>query len=330
MKKTFVAMLTATAIFFSQSVAFANTTIEKAKTLYDLGLLKGTGSSFSEDNLDLDRNATRAEACTTIVRMLGKEEKANYQQNPHPFNDVPQWASNNIGWLYENYLVNGVGDTYFGAQDIATVQQFSAMLLRVLGFSDSKWDFAYDNATQFASDYGLIPPNLTWQYELSRETMVIMCYNALKSNIKNSNRKLIKKLCDEGAVSTYVAESSGILKPPSLSDAFPGVEETLGNIRVYNRGNYYEIQFRNPAEEYGLRIFVLEDGGIMKEISLHGNDEYFTKGEISYFGGGKAGFLSSLYVYGLDMGKPYSFIVVKTSSEGSNYETYGKSSICHN
>lgn len=331
MKKAFVAMLTATAIFFSQSLAFAGESLEKAKALYSLGIIKGTGDTFSEESLNLDRNATKAEACTTIVRLLGKEEKASYQQNSHPFNDVPLWASNNIGWLYENYLVNGTSDTYFGAQDIATVQQFSAMLLRVLGFSDTNGeDFSYDQATSFASNYGLIPANLTWQYELSRETMVIMCYNALKSNIKNSNRKLIKKLCDEGAVDSCVAESSGILKPPSLSDAFPDVEENLGDIRVQNKGNHFEIQFRNPAEEYGLRVFVLEDGGVMKEIPLYGNDEYITKGEISYIGGGKAGYLSSLYVHGLDMWKPYSFIVIKTSSEGENYKTYGKSSICHN
>jgi len=330
MKKSLVAIFTAVTIFFSQPVVFANTSLEKAEILYNLGIIRGTGNGFSEESLALGRNATKAEASTTIVRMLGKEEKANYQQNPHPFNDVPQWASNNVGWLYENYLVSGVSDTYFGAQDIATVQQFSAMLLRVLGFSEAKWDFEFNQATNFASNYGLIPANLTWQYELSRETMVIMCYNALKSNLKNSNRKLIKKLCDEGAVDSYIAETCGLLKPPSLSDSFPDVEETLGDIRVYNRGNHYEIQFRNPAEEYGLRVFALEDGGVMKEIPLYGNGEHFTKGEISYLGGGKAGYLTSLYVHGLAMWKPYSFIVIKTSSEGPNYETYGKSSTCHN
>ena len=67
MKKAFVAMLTATAIFFSQSLAFAGESLEKSKALYSLGIIKGTGDTFSEESLNLDSNATKAEACTTIV-----------------------------------------------------------------------------------------------------------------------------------------------------------------------------------------------------------------------------------------------------------------------
>ena len=54
-------------------------------------------------------------------------------------------------------------------------------------------------------------------------------------------------------------------------------------------------------------------------------DFYFEKGEISYPNGSAAGYISELYLYGLDMNKKYSFIVLKTTSEGDLYLSVGKS-----
>lgn len=326
MKKSILSIALIIAVCLSQITVFAGSTIDNAKVLYDMGLLKGSGSSFSEESLELTRNATRAEACTTIVRMLGKEAKANYQQNPHPFADVPQWASNNIGWLYENYLVNGVSDTYFGAGDIATVQQFATMLLRVLGFNDSEGDFSFNTAVDTAKNYGILNAAMANRYELSREDMINMCYNALILNIKNSNRKLIAKLCDEKAVNKQLAENNGLLKEPTLSDSFANIPENLGQITVINSGGHYRIKLATPAEEYGLRVYVKEDGGLMKEIPYYG-DEYMQKGKISYPGGSAAGYVSDITVYGLDTSKTYSFIVIKTTSEGEFYQIVGKSTV---
>lgn len=320
-------------VFISFSLlpsVFAASVEEQAKVLYDLGLLKGTQSSFSIEALRLDRNSTRAESCTTIVRMLGKEEKAHYQQNPHPFNDVPAWASDYIGWLYENYLVNGAGASYFGAQDITTVQQFSTMLLRVLGYDDSQGDFSYDNAVNFALSKNLIDSNIASHWELSRSDMITMCYTSLRLNIKNSNRTLARKLCDEGAINESLAKSLGILSTPTLSDSFPDVPENLGNIQVSALSNSINIHLLNDVEHFGIRIFMKEDNsGVIKEIKSSGN-VYFEKGTITYKNGGAAGYISDLYIYGLDSSKKYSFIVVKTSSEGDFYMTTGKSSVGNN
>ncbi len=332
MKKSILAIFMVAVMLFSGVTAFADQTVDRAKVLYDMGLLKGTGSYFSVEGLELSRNTTRAEACTTIVRMLGKEEKVNYQQNPHPFGDVPAWAGNYVGWLYENYLVNGVSDTYFGAQDIITVQQFSTMLLRVLGYDDSRGDFSYANAVNFAIGCGLIDSEIASHWELSRKDMINMCYTALRLNLKNSARTLIKKLCDEGAVSKTVAENTGIMKEASISDAFPDVPQTLGRISVLAEGGKFTIRFSNPAEEYGLRVFVKEKGGVLQEAALPGNSGSIRleKGEITYPSGSAAGYVSELYVYGLSSGKEYSFIVIKTSSEGALYSIFGKSAEAHN
>ena len=295
-----------------------------ARALYDLRLLKGTGDSFSMEALNLDRDATRAEVCITLLRMLGKEEKANYQANPHPFGDVPGWASNCIGWLYENWLVNGVSDTYFGAQDTATVQQFSAMTLRALGYSEQDGDFDYSNAVEKAVSVGLFDGTVASVYELSRRDMILIISRAMRANICNSSRTLIEKLCDDGAVDRAAAEQSGFLKTKALSDAFADIPENLGGITLSGRQGAVKIHFNKRAEHYGLRVFYAEKGGTVTEIPSSGT-LYFEKGDISYAEGTAAGYVEDLYVYGLDTSREYSFIVIKSTSEGNNYVVTGKS-----
>ena len=330
MKKALSLIMFFCLAFSAFTIASAETVEEKAKVLFDLGLLKGTQTEFSTESLELDRNATRAEICTTIVRMLGKEEKSHYQQNPHPFNDVPDWASEYVGWLYENYLVNGVSDTYFGAEDIATVQQFSTMLLRVLGYDDSQGDFSYVNSVAFSKSKALLDAEIASHYELSRSDMISMCYNALRLNIKNSNRTLARKLCDEGSLNESLAKELGVLDGVTLSDSFPEVEENLGNITVSQSQGQFTIHLSAPLEHYGVRIFIKENNSsAIQEIKSSGN-VYFQKGNIEYINGSAAGYISELYVYGLDASKKYSFIVVKTTSEGELYYITGKSSVAEN
>lgn len=307
------------------TIAAETDTVKNARDLYDLGLLKGTGTSFSEEGLALDRNATRAEICVTIVRMLGKEAKAAYQQNGHPFADVPAWASDCVGWLYENYLVNGVGPTYFGAQDIATVQQFSAMLLRVLGYNDSRGDFAYENATNVAIAIGLTEADAVYKYELSRKDMINMCHRALRLPIQNSTRFLIRKLCEEGAVDSAAATKLGLLVPPSVSDAFKDVPQNIGGISVSQDGGAIRIHLDTPLEHYGVRVFMQDTAGSgAREVKYQGTP-YMQKGEIEYIGGGSSGYIRDIYIYGLDVSRKYEFIVLKTSSEAELYQTWGKS-----
>lgn len=128
--------------------------------------------------------------------MLGNDEKARYQKNPHPFYDVPKWASDYVGWLYENYLVTGHSDTYFGANDTATLSQFCAMMLRVLGYYESEGDFEYNNAVSFALSVGLIDQSMVYKYELVRSDMVKICLKSLSLPMKNSYRILAEKLRD--------------------------------------------------------------------------------------------------------------------------------------
>lgn len=328
MKKV-ITLLLMISILFSTVNVMAYDINSEAKALYEIGMLKGTAGSFSVDNLELDRYATRSEVCVTVIRLLGKEEKALYQKNTHPFKDVPDWATYYVGWLYENYLVNGLSDTYFGGNDSATVRQFSAMLMRVLGYDDSEGDFEYSKVVKFAYEKGILRSSSDPGY-LTRELMIDMSYRALTANIKNSSRKLIDKLCDEKVVKESLAISLGLKKEASISDSFANLPENLGGISVKKSGDAFKISFDSSVEHFGVRVFVKEKGtGSIREIAYDG-DAYLKKGTKTYKNGGSAGYISEIYVYGLDLSGKYEFIVIKTSSESSSYQMVSKSGVAEN
>ncbi len=323
--KRIIALFASLIVFAMAIPSYAVSIEEQSEVLYNLGLLRGVGNEFKIEDMELERNATRAEACITIVRMLGKEEKAKWQKNPHPFKDVPAWASDSIGWLYENYLVNGISDTYFGSADIATAGQFSTMLLRVLGYDDSEGDFSYSEAVQFAKGKGLVDSVTESHWELSREDMVKMCYKALSTPCKNSRRTLIRKLCDEKAIEESVAVGVGLLKEISIDDNFSDVKNTLGEIEAQWHGKRLVITFENKVEHYGIRMFMRSvDGNTVTEIPYEG-DVYFEKGEKSYRKNDPASYIEDLYVYGLEREGEYELIVIKTTSEDEFYKIVGKS-----
>jgi len=324
MRKIYAIVLVILIIFTVDIAANADSVTDKAEVLYNLGLLKGTDSSFSVEGLELSRSAKRIEICVTVVRMLGKEEKALYQENSHPFSDVPDWANPYVGWLYENYLVNGVNDNYFGTDSTATTKQFCAMILRVLGYSEAEGHFEYNDAVKLALEKRIITQKMAYKDILSRENMVIICYNALNTTIRNSKKTLITKLCDDAAVDREKAEMYGVLKKANLTDAFPNVPETLGGITVYRAGSYLTLVFDKPVEEYGIRLYMMGSNGILREVKEEGYP-FFKKGEKKYVSGGAAGYIEELYIYNLPYGQRTSFIVVKTSSEGEIFNLLGKS-----
>ena len=320
--KKLLALVLALTILFSlgcQSAdTYADPTVSAAKALFDLGLLKGTGDTFSEEAMDLERIATRAELSVTVTRMLGKDEKAKYQQNPHPFTDVPDWASDYVGWLYENYLVNGNSDTYFGADENASIRQFCTMMLRVLGYSDADGDFSYDKAKEFAKEVGLLAPDQMTKSELYRSDMVRICHKALTTPLKNSNRLLCTKLMDEKVFTPAQAAAVGLNTVRSaLADYFVNSEENLPVATARKSGSTVKISFGSPVEEYGVRVFYTSsDSPSVKELPV-------TKGKVSYQGA--TGYISNLTV--TVSGENIELIVIKASSEGALYKIRGKSNI---
>jgi len=180
-------------------------TLEKAQALSALGLFKGKTLPDGSVDFALEDGADRATAATMLVRLLGKEAKAQAQMNAGtlkcPFSDVGQWkwAQANVTWLYENNYVNGSGGAYAGTAPI-DAQAFAAMVLRSLGYSETTGDFAYAGALDFAVSKGLLTAEQRSQFSASfvRGGMVEMCYNALDLTMRDSSRTLRAKLTDDG------------------------------------------------------------------------------------------------------------------------------------
>lgn len=302
MKKITAALLSL-AMLFGGAVSAGS-----ADTLASLGLFKGTDKGY-----ELERTATRAEIAVTLVRVLGKEEKALMQQNPHPFADVPDWAAPYIGYLYENYLVSGISDSEFGTYLSASRRQFVTMLLRALGYSDTKGDFSYENALHFASDIKLVSNGNANDAELLRSEMTDLSKEALAQHLKGARRTLAQKLCLEHVFSEAAAIEAGVIKHFDSSEMFSDIPAALGRADARIDGTDIIISLEKKTENYGLRLYCAEGDGYYYEIKTNGYP-YFEKDTI-YANGDPATYSQIITVHGLPLNKKYSFIIAKTSSE---------------
>jgi len=202
---------------------------EKADALNALGLFKGKGTlEDGSPDYALGDRASRSEAATMLIRLLGQERKAKAQFDSgairDPFTDVPAWAEANVTWLYENSYVNGIGGSLYGGggENTVTAQQFAAMVLRSLGYQESAGDFTYARALDFAVKTGLLTSaqRSAWEQDFRREGMVEMCYNALYTNMRRSELTLLTKLTRDGVF--LQTPEAGAQRSLSLSLKYKG------------------------------------------------------------------------------------------------------------
>ncbi len=316
-------------------VAFAYTEeqLDAAHVLFDVGMMKGNSDAFSAEGMNLDSYTTRAELAVTVTRLLGKEQKAKYQQNPHPFGDVPDWASDCVGYLYENYLVNGVSDTLFGSEEQASVKQFCTMLLRVLGYDDAAGDFAYDDAPRFAKEIGFLPRTVADEGALLRGDMMVSCLAALRSNRKRSSSTLAEKLLHERIFDTATFNRLGGGEDRALEKYFSAVPDTLCKLQVLRDDKERIVLIPSVMlGDYGLRVFYTSDTQkFPAELARYApgaeNAPSFQKGASYYPDNSGAGYVKELYVYGLSDETNVRLSVVSTSSEGEAYVMQSRSAI---
>lgn len=105
--------------------AFAtqNSKIQWQQELNKLGLFQGEGEDKDKRPIfDLDKTATRDEAITMLIRLLGEETVAKSSNYSVPFNDVESWAVPYVGYAYQNKLASGVSTTKFGGKNTVNCQ----------------------------------------------------------------------------------------------------------------------------------------------------------------------------------------------------------------
>lgn len=157
--------------------AYDNEAYCEATYLHSIGLFRGRSSKTL--NFALDSTATRAEAVTMIVRLLGKEEEALATPYKAPFTDVDKWAKPyvNFAYFYDTQITKGTSATKFSGNSNVTPEEFTTMILRVIGYKDGT-DFVWRNPFKLSNSIGLTK-GLDLTSPMYRRIMAIICGRTL-------------------------------------------------------------------------------------------------------------------------------------------------------
>lgn len=148
-----------------------------AEALNRLGLFSGT-----ENGYELSRVPTRAESLVMMLRLWGKEKEALKSTYKDPFTDTG-WESRYVSYAYTKGVVNGMDEFRFGGNRPISLNQYCSMVLRVLGYSETKGDFTYGTAVSFAST--VLGIDLTKEREFNRGTLAQISSYVLNTRPKN-------------------------------------------------------------------------------------------------------------------------------------------------
>lgn len=177
MKKFFMFFIVVLLIF---SFAFATVTEEAGDTLRKMGIMNG----YPDGTLKLENNITRAEFCTLIIRMLGKEGGGISSH----FSDVTEshWAYGTVNKAAELNYLSGYDDGTFKPSNNITYAESCAILVKVLGYGDELEGDWPDNVLNKAEELEL---NINLEelesgYKMTRGEISVMLINSMNIKMK--------------------------------------------------------------------------------------------------------------------------------------------------
>ena len=159
------------------------------------GSYKGYGSGF-----DLEVAPTRLQALIMFIRVLGEEEAALANTELPPFSDIyPDTnAARYVGYAYKMGYTGGYKDGTWRPGGATNIYQYSAFLLRALGYSSSN---DISNAPQQAQAIHLMSEadlNTIVNEPFLRAHLVYLSYNALQVPTAESGILLKDLLISKG------------------------------------------------------------------------------------------------------------------------------------
>ena len=185
---------------------------DKADVLKVLGLFAGTDTGFK-----LEEPLLRVQGAIFLVKLLGKEADVKANNYTHPFTDVPAWANSYVGYLYQNKISAGIGGGKFGSLNLMTADEFTAFVLRAMGYVDKGYNLT--NVILYAWMIGLVDNNEYQQYKTGgtfyRDDAILFMYNALKTRgytpPATYQKYFAHQLVEQGAVNKELIIQSGLL-----------------------------------------------------------------------------------------------------------------------
>jgi hypothetical protein len=183
-----------------------------ADELYGLGLFVGTGTdSTGAPTYELDRPLTRMEALALVVRLLGQDKAVAAFTDADPFTDVPSWGQRTAAYAYAQGITAGIGGGKFDPDSPVTFQQFTAFMLRAVGYTEASGDFSYNGAVKESVNVGLYTANecaaLSSGSSFIRSDACFSMTVALLTPVKGSSDLLINRLASESVITDAQAQA---------------------------------------------------------------------------------------------------------------------------
>lgn len=162
------------------SVSFADIKESSAEVLVKMGLLSG----YPDGTLKLENNITRAEFCTLIIKMVGK----NQTPLQNKFSDVKEshWAYGVINRAAELGYLSGYEDGSFRPSNNITYAESCSILINLLGYKNEvtgAWPY---NVTEKAKELNLNKnlEELESSHIMTRGEVSIMLVNSMNVKFK--------------------------------------------------------------------------------------------------------------------------------------------------
>ncbi|MCX7748348.1 MAG: protease inhibitor I42 family protein [Clostridia bacterium] len=277
-KHAIAGILCAVLLFSTASYATAgnihNRFIEKAETLYKLGLYKGI--SQNEFNPDLDALADRKTAIIMALRLMGKEkavlelEASEVNKWTEKFKDLknsPHWVKKYIAYAVKTGALKGFPDGTIRPDAKISGKQYLALILRQLGYS-----FKKNEEFNIFKDTASLPLNEMEDYNtdlpISKGLLVYISYRTLDAHSSDYRiNSVIGLLIDCGVVKKHW-ESGDYNKANIMLES--GIKENLckvnefASVRLFeNKSTGYQWKFSISDPE----ILVLDSEGSVQPIT---------------------------------------------------------------
>ena len=176
---------------------------ECADALYDAGLFKGTDNGY-----ELEKTFTREESATILVRLVGEEKNINTKTFNETFIDVnkDRWSFNYVMYCYENDITKGTGSNTFSPDVQINAEQFVALLMRLLGYTEVNPDTALSSGVELNLLSADMVEHLENSNTFTRGDMVQIVYNSLYVSMANG-KTLAQHLADKNILTQSQAEN---------------------------------------------------------------------------------------------------------------------------
>lgn len=240
MKKRILAMLCALLLLagaLPAASALEGEAERAADTLAALNLLSGSYA--------LKDPATRAQAAVLLVRLAGAEKSAAASTaGRSSFRGAPDWALPSIAYAARQGWITSTTAQGFHAETTVTGDDFCAMLLRMLGYSEKAGDFTAGDAARFARHIGLTAR--TYQGALTRGDVFQIMRDALTFSYRDGSGTVAERLVSAGVCTKASASALGLLdRELTAREAADRHMAAVFCLNVYERQK--EIDAKTPS-----------------------------------------------------------------------------------